>query len=267
MHLGNEAITPECAAVAFGAAGVGLGIAALAARRDISSNKLALAGALGALVFAAQAVNVPILPGSSAHLVGGVLLAWALGPGLGAWVMTFVLAIQALALGDGGIMALGANVLNMALLPAGLVAIGRRGEAAAGRWSIVRPALLAALSVPLAATLIAGQTALFRTSGELAGWSGFAVRMVGTHLLVGLAEGGLTALLLVALAGWNDVRRDTAGGLRLAKLTRPVAVSLSLAALLGLASLWSSSLPDGYEASAQGADMGWLLGEAAESGK
>src|SRR5262245_33761734 len=162
MHLGNEAITPECAALAFGAAAGGLGLAAVAARRELTSGrKAALAGGLGALVFAAQAVNAPILPGSSAHLVGGVLLAWAVGPGLGAWVMTGVLLIQALVLGDGGIMALGANVLNMALLPAGLVAIARRAEVEATRWGAMRPALLAGFSVPIAALLIVGQTALF----------------------------------------------------------------------------------------------------------
>jgi cobalt/nickel transport system permease protein len=260
MHLGNEAITPECAALAFGAAAGGLGLAAVAARRELTSGrKAALAAGLGALVFAAQAVNVPILPGSSAHLVGGVLLAWALGPGLGALVMTAVLLIQALVLGDGGIMALGANVLNMALLPAGLVAIGRRTEAAPRRWSFLRPALLAALSVPLAAALIVGQTALFRSDGELAGWSDFAVQMIGIHLLVGLAEGGLTVLLLAAISGWSDLRLETLS-------RRPLWVSLSLAVLLGIASVWSSSLPDGYEASAQQANMGWLLGESSDSG-
>jgi cobalt/nickel transport system permease protein len=173
--------------------------------------------------------------------------------------MTLVLTVQALALGDGGIVALGANVLNMALLPAGLVAIGRRGEVVPGRWSLLRPGLLAAVSVPLAAVLIVAQVALFR-SGDLTSWGDFAVRMVGTHLLVGLAEGGLTAMLLVAISGWSDIRLE--------KLTRrPVVVSLSLAALLGIASHWSSPLPDGYEASAQWANMTWLLGEPTVSGK
>jgi cobalt/nickel transport system permease protein len=261
MHLGNEAITPECAALAFGAAAGGLGLAAVAARRELTSGRqAALAAGLGALVFAAQAVNVPILPGSSAHLVGGVLLAWAVGPGLGAWVMTGVLLIQALVLGDGGIMALGANVLNMALLPAGLVAIARRVEVASTRWGAMRPALLAGLSVPVAALLVVGQTALFRSSGELAGWSDFAVQMVSTHLLVGLAEGGATVLLLVAISALNEVRP-------LQVTRRALWASLSLAVLLGIASVWSSSLPDGYEAAAQRANMSWLLGEATDSGR
>lgn len=256
MHLGNGAITPECAAVTLGAAAVGLGAAAWSLRHEpISRQKLALAGGLGALVFAAQAVNVPILPGSSAHLVGGVLLAWALGPGLGAWIMALILVIQALAMGDGGVMALGANVLNMALLPAGLVAAGKRLRLAEGKWSQVWAGALAACSVPLAALLIVGQTALFRSGSELPGWGDFAVRMIGVHLLVGIAEGGLTVVLLAAIAGL----RTSAEGQR---TWRPALVSLCLAGLLGVASLWSSRLPDTYESSAEQSRMGWLLEES-----
>ena len=129
MHLAGGAITPECAVLTYGAAAAGLGACVLRSitqRTSLSSQKLQLAAALGCTVFAAQAINVPIAPGFSGHLVGGVLLAWALGPALGAWTMAIVLAAQALMLGDGGIAALGANVINMALVPAALVAMARR---------------------------------------------------------------------------------------------------------------------------------------------
>ena len=64
MHLGNGALTPECAAITLGAAAVGLGAATVAIRRQpLSREQLALAVGLGSLVFAAQAVNVPVLPG------------------------------------------------------------------------------------------------------------------------------------------------------------------------------------------------------------
>src|SRR4051794_13194047 len=113
MHLGNGAITPECAAVTFGAAAAGLAGRAAGLRVERPTvEKLQLAVGLGCVVFAAQAINVPVAAGISGHLVGGVLLAWALGPALGAWTIALVLAIQAIALGDGGIAALGANVLN-----------------------------------------------------------------------------------------------------------------------------------------------------------
>src|SRR6266496_1104539 len=127
MHLGNGAITPECVALTYGAAAAGLTASAVAIRKaGVTGDKLQLAAGLGCLVLAAQAINVPIGPGMSAHLVGGVLLAWMLGPGLGVWTMALVLTAQALLLGDGGIAALGANVLNMAILPAGIVAAAKQ---------------------------------------------------------------------------------------------------------------------------------------------
>src|SRR5688500_12122204 len=127
MHLGNGALTPECAYLTLGAAAASLGFAAAQVRREpLDGHRLATAGALSAAIFAAQMVNVPVLPFSSAHLVGGVLLAWCLGPALGSLCMAAVLLVQALLLGDGGLLALGANIINMAFVPAGLVWLVRR---------------------------------------------------------------------------------------------------------------------------------------------
>src|SRR4051794_41854049 len=69
---------------------------------------------MGAFVFAAQMINFPVGAGTSGHLVGGALLACTLGPAAASVVMTAILAIQALVFQDGGVLALGANVLNMA---------------------------------------------------------------------------------------------------------------------------------------------------------
>jgi cobalt/nickel transport system permease protein len=249
MHLGNGAITPECAAITIGTAAVGLTAAAASLRREpLGRQKLALAAGLGAMVFAAQAINAPVLPGTSAHLVGGVLLAWVLGPGLGAWAMAIVLAVQALVLGDGGLAALGANILNMALVPAGCVVACRRVSARAGSWSHATCAMAAAGSVPLAALLIVGQTALFRTGADLAGWQDFAVNMLATHAWIGLLEGGLTLAAVAAIAwlgqeSWKAVGGTFAAGLALALVALP----------------WSSAWPDGYEAAASSAGLeAWL---------
>jgi cobalt/nickel transport system permease protein len=240
----------------MGAAGMGLGAAAAALRQQTPSRqKLALAVGLGAVVFAAQAINVPVLPGTSAHLVGGVLLAWALGPSLGAWTMALILAVQAVVLGDGGLAALGANVLNMALLPAGLVAAGRRLQAADREQPslALRAGVAAAVSVPLAALLIVGETALFRSAAELVAWQDFAARMIGTHLWIGAAEGGLTVALLGALAWLMQSRPATSW--------KPALASAAAALVLALAIPFSSPLPDGYEASAQAAGLHQLLDE------
>lgn len=249
MHLGNGAITPECALLTYGGAAAGLAVCATAARRaGLSRDKLLVTVGIGALVFAAQAVNVPVWPGISAHLVGGVLLAWTLGPGLGACGMGLILALQALLLGDGGLAALGANVLNMALVPAGLVAIARqRSLAVAGAT--------AGLAVPLAACLIVVETALFRPAAELAGWSSFAAMMLGTHLGIGVLEAGLTVGLVAAI-GWLTVPAAARPNVRLALCCVGVATVLSMAALP-----WSSDLPDGYEAAALASGQSALLSD------
>jgi cobalt/nickel transport system permease protein len=251
MHLGNGAITPECVAITMGAAAIGLGAAAFGARREpMSRQKLTLAAGLGALVFAAQAVNAPVLPGTSAHLVGGVLLAWVLGPGLGAWTLAIVLAVQALVLGDGGLAALGANILNMGLLPAACVAICRRSKVTSGGWSYAGCAAAAAISVPLAALAIVGETTLFRSGAELVGWQAFAARMIGTHVWIGVAEGGMTWAAVASIAWLGQ------------KSWRPATVSaIAAATLASIALPWSSPLPDGYEAAAQASGLGAWLAE------
>jgi cobalt/nickel transport system permease protein len=257
MHLGNGAITPECAALTYGAAAVGLVASAVAIRQaGVTRDKLLLAAGLGCLVFAAQAMNVPIAAGTSAHLVGGVLLAWLLGPGLGAWTMALVLAMQALALGDGGGAALGANLLNMAILPAALVEIVRRLADLQGHSLRANLALgfTAALAVPLAAALIVGETALFRPFSELTGWSYFAARMLAMHLWIGSLEGAAT-IAVVSLINTVAVRNRFAG---VRWTLAGVACGLFLLAALTLPI--SSALPDGYEAAAEASGMEWLLG-------
>ena len=257
MHLGNEAITPECAFLAGGIAASGLAIAVAAVRRSpISRDKMILAGALGSLVFAAQAVNVPLLPGISAHLVGGVLLAWALGPALGSLTMAVILAVQALAFGDGGLMALGANVLNMALVPAGMIWISQRFAATGERTlpSCLVASLVATLSVPAAALLLVGETALFRTAVELAGWIDFAGQMLASHAWIGAFEGGLTLAVALAL-NWSR----SFSGLQVWRLNS--AWTSAAVVLAAVAASVSSSQPDGYEAAATQSGLAdWLSG-------
>jgi cobalt/nickel transport system permease protein len=248
MHLGNGALTPGCAAVTFGVATAGLGWAAATLRRSgIDRNQCLTAGALAGAIFAAQSVNVPVLPFTSAHLVGGVLAAWVSGPALGAVVMATVLACQALLLGDGGLLALGANFINMGLLPAVIVAVfGRRATRMTAGGT-------AALAVILAALLIIGEVSFFRGPEHLAGWSAFALRMVALHCWIALPEGVLTVALLIALGGiaapgrlrLDDVRLGACWG----------AAVLLIVSLLPIA----SRMPDGYEAAAERSGLAALL--------
>ncbi len=97
---------------------VSLPAVAILARRAQSTDtsRIPLLGVMGAFVFAAQMINFPVGPGTSGHLVGGALLSIVVGPTAAAIVMTAILAIQAFVFQDGGLVALGANVFNMALV-------------------------------------------------------------------------------------------------------------------------------------------------------
>jgi cobalt/nickel transport system permease protein len=248
MHLASGAITPECAAITWTAAAGGLALCGRAAYRSgISREKLLLAAALGCFTFAAQAVNVPLAPGFSGHLVGGVLLAWLLGPPLGSITVSLVLLLQVLLLGDGGMASLGANILNMAIVPAAMVIIVK--QYANLRESIAGAAIAAGLAVVLAAALIVGETALLRPAGELNGWTAFAARMIGVHFWIGLFEAAATLAALSLAASFG---RPYAA--------RPIVLGIASLVLLAAAFLpISSALPDGYEAAAQASGLSWLL--------
>lgn len=260
MHLGNGAITPSCAIASFTIAGAGLAFATFAARRTFkqldehtAGARLLTAAALGALVFGAQMINVPVMAWSSGHLVGGVLLAWVLGPAVGVLVMATVLAAQAFVLGDGGTMALGANIINMALIPAGLVALVQ--PKLQTRSNLVQCSAIAGLSLittVAAAAVIVGQVAIGR--GDLSNISTFASQMLAIHIVIGLLEAGLTVAIVAAI---HAARRD-----RIALAWRPaLATAIVGLALMLAAGALSSDLPDGYEASAQNTGMSHLLAE------
>jgi cobalt/nickel transport system permease protein len=85
------------------------------AQREFQHNRIPLMGVMGAFIFAAQMINFPVGSGTSGHLVGGALLSFTLGPAAASIVMTAILATQALIFQDGGLLALGANVFNMAI--------------------------------------------------------------------------------------------------------------------------------------------------------
>jgi cobalt/nickel transport system permease protein len=169
------------------------------AQAGFDESRVPLLGVMGAFVFAAQMINFPVAAGTSGHLVGGALLALTLGPSAAAVVMTAILAVQALVFQDGGITALGANILNMAVvgvwlgyLPVKLAGGRRRLHRAAvffGGWlSLFAAALLA--TVELAVSRVAPPLPLF-------------ISMLGIHALTGLAEGAITLAAFEAIGRLN----------------------------------------------------------------
>ena len=115
MHIPDNFLsTPVWAALDVVAAPA-VALVSRRARSATDTSRLPLLGVMGAFVFAAQMVNFPVAVGTSGHLVGGTLLACVLGPEAAVLVVTSILVVQALIFQDGGVLALGANIFNMAL--------------------------------------------------------------------------------------------------------------------------------------------------------
>jgi cobalt/nickel transport system permease protein len=115
MHLFDGFLNASTCASAGVVAGGACAWAARQVRAEIGDRVVPLMGVMSACIFSAQMVNFPILFGASGHLLGGVLAAIVLGPWAGVLAMSVVLVVQCLLFNDGGLTALGANIVNMAL--------------------------------------------------------------------------------------------------------------------------------------------------------
>jgi cobalt/nickel transport system permease protein len=199
MHIPDGFLAPPVWAALDATAIPAVGYFVRRTQRSFEQSRIPLLGVLGAFVFAAQMINFPIWGGTSGHLVGGALLALTLGPHAAVVVMTAILAVQALVFQDGGVLALGANVLNMAVvgvwagyLPAKWLrrrGISQRVAAFAAGWlSLMAGAFCASLQLWFSD--VAPATPLFAS-------------MLGIHALTGLAEGAITAACLAAMERLN----------------------------------------------------------------
>ncbi len=244
MHIPDGILSlPVTGATAAGSVAA-LAWAARRAAEEDRSRLVPLAGVTGAFVFAAQMIQVPVAAGTSGHVLGGALVAILLGPAAAVLVMTAVLAVQCFLFQDGGLLALGANVLNMGVL-APLVATGI--------FRALRPKRPAQMGL---AAALAGWTSTFlagSAAGLELGLSGtialgpVLAAMAGAHALIGILEGVVTGAVVAALARRGIL--PAASGARPGP-SRPLLLlggGLSLLLALVLAQ-WSSSLPDGLEA-------------------
>jgi cobalt/nickel transport system permease protein len=199
MHLPDTFLSlPVSLAAATMAAG-GLGLALRRAGRHVSPRRVPLMGLAAAFIFAAQMINFPLPLGTSGHLIGGVLAAVLLGPSPAVVVLAAVLIVQCFMFSDGGILALGANILNLALIAplAGYAIYFPVRRAFTGlRGQILAAAFAAWCSTVLASICCAGEIA---ASGH-APWSKILPFMAAVHMVIGLGEALITALVLVAIA-------------------------------------------------------------------
>lgn len=162
-----------------------------------------MAGLVAAFVFAVQMVNFPIFPGVSGHLLGGALAAILVGPFTGALCVAIVLVVQSLLFADGGISALGTNITNMALIGVavgyGVAVVLRPLLAHRGPRGIVVLAFVAALvNTVLASTGFVLEYAIGGAATE--SLREVLLYMLGTHTLIGIGEGIITALTVGAVA-------------------------------------------------------------------
>ncbi|GAA1196912.1 energy-coupling factor ABC transporter permease [Pseudonocardia alaniniphila] len=202
MHMSDGLVNAPTAAACGVLAVAGLALAATRARSDLDERTAPMAGLVTAFVFAVQMINFPILPGASGHLLGGALVAILVGPWVGSLCIAIVLAVQALLFADGGLTALGTNIVNMALVGVFVgyaVAVALRPLARRGRAGLVATAFVAALVNTLAAALA------FVVEYAIGGAGGASLGtvltlMLGLHLLIGIGEGIITAATVGAVA-------------------------------------------------------------------
>ncbi len=200
MHLPDGFLDPRTALLASGAAATGLSIALRQVRSTLQPRQLPLLGLAAAFVFAAQMLNFPVAGGTSGHLVGGVLTAVLLGPSAAIVVLTCVLIVQCLMFADGGLLALGANIFNMAIVSGCggyfvFCLIKRLARMEENRGTVFAAAFAAWCGTVLASIACAGELALSRT----APWAIAFPAMTNVHMLIGVGEGLATGLIVMAV--------------------------------------------------------------------
>ncbi|MEZ0328375.1 MAG: energy-coupling factor ABC transporter permease [Dissulfuribacterales bacterium] len=253
MHMSDALISPL---VGGGMWVVSTGIIAYCSRRlreTMNDAIVPLMGVLGAFVFAAQMINFTIPgTGSSGHLTGGLLLAVLLGPYAAFLVMASIITIQALLFADGGLLALGCNIFNMAF-PACFIAYPLIYRPIAGG---ANPSNLRLLFGSVAAAMLALQIGAFGVVLEtlLSGiselpFTTFVLFMQPIHLAIGVVEGVVTAGVMGFLYRVrpelfaSDCHNDRV------RVSKPLLAGFAVVAFLtaGVFSWFASTHPDGLE--------------------
>lgn len=265
MHMADALLAPAVAATMYVASGAAAGVSVKTLRKDETTAKLPTMAVTAALVFAGQMINYTIPgTGSSGHLCGGMLLSALLGPQAGFLSMVVILAIQCLFFADGGLLALGANIWNMAfygcfvgyyllwrpILRSKL--FSKLGTKAAGRSKIILASILGCVvTLQLGAFSVVLETSLSGVT-ELP-FGAFVGIMQPIHLAIGLVEGLITAaVLLFVYESRPELLMDVTTGdgqvqSKCSLKTTLVILAVVVALVGGGLSLLASSNPDGLE--------------------
>src|SRR3954447_22845830 len=226
MHVPDGFLDAPTSAATGAAAVVCVGAALAGARRELDDRTAPMAGLVAAFVFATQMLNFPVASGTSGHLLGGALAAVLVGPWTAVLCMSVVFLVQCLLFADGGITALGTNIMLMGVTTVVVGWLIFRGLQAAlpKRLALVPLCAGAAalVSVPVAASVF---VVLYAVGGTTdVPLDNLAVAMVGVHVLVGIGEAVITFL---AVASIIAVRPDLVYGARRVLARRPLEVRSS----------------------------------------
>ena len=252
MHMADALLSPAVAGTMYACSTAVAAYSVTKIRKEDDQTKIPTMGIMGAFVFATQMINFTIPgTGSSGHLCGGMLLSAMLGAPAGFLTMIDILLIQCLMFADGGLMALGANVWNMAFYGCFIGAMviwrivmkngaSKKKIMAASIIGCVVTLQLGAFSVTLE-TLASGITELPFTA--------FVSVMQPIHLCIGLVEGIITGAVLCFV---YEARPELLWGIEAVDKKEKMPYKKVLAILLAMIiagglSLVASSLPDGLE--------------------
>lgn len=256
MHMADALVSPIVAGMAGIVSGTLVVIAAKKIKKSQTENIVPLMGVMGAFIFAAQMINFTIPgTGSSGHIVGGILLAALLGPWAGLITLASVLIIQCLIFADGGLMALGCNIFNMAvcacLIAYPLVFKPLMKYPASLSKIIGVSVLTCVISLELGALAVTIET---EASGITAlPISQFLMFMTPIHLAIGIGEGLATAAVLYFVQKYKpellmQVRQSEPAEPGRTRFGRAMLVFAILTLIIGGTFSWTaSSNPDGLE--------------------
>ena len=229
-----------------------LSIAISRTNKSLGEKQVPLMGIMAAFIFAAQMINFPVAGGTSGHLLGGALAAIVLGPWAAMLVMTAVIAVQALLIQDGGLIVMGANILNMGLLTA---AVGYGLYRSVVKGSYTKKLTVAGVAAWLSVMAGALATSLQLWLSGTSDLQTVVLAMLGVHALIGVGE----ALITVAALGFIlRTRPDLLGeGSASAGGGRGwVVAGIIISLIVVLLSPFASANPDGLERVA--GDLGFL---------
>lgn len=232
-----------------------LGYALRQTRKQLEERQIPLMGVLAAFVFAAQMLNFPVAGGTSGHLLGATLVAIFLGPWAMVIVMTCVIGVQAIIFQDGGLLALGFNVVNMGII-SGLVGYSVYTWVTGwmGRTPTSQP-LGAGIGAWLGVVIASAATALELGVSGTSPLNIALPAMIGVHVFIGMGEALITVAAVAFVRQTRPDLLDQSAQVE-SKGSRWIAVGFVIALILAFASPLADPNPDGLERVAE--DHGFL---------